>query len=170
MKLDTARTRVTVQTWATGVLSALAHDLVITAEPQSGSVSDGDTATVIFPVRGLRVDGVLKKGAVDRGVLSASDRAKIEERIRDEVFAGAREVRVTARMPAGGAPTFTLEAGSRRASFTGRARHDGEGHVTGEVELSLAALGIAEVKGPLGAIKVKDRVLVTFDAWFTRAG
>ena len=41
-------------------------------------------------------------------------------------------------------------------------RRDGERIGHGRLELSLSALGIPEVKGPLGAFKVRDDVEVRF--------
>jgi hypothetical protein len=47
---------------------------------------------------------------------------------------------------------------------------DGRVHISGRTELSLAKLGVREIKGPLGAFKVKDAVEVLFEIILRTAG
>ena len=179
LRFDAAASKLTIETRAVGMLAKLAHDLSIVArEVRAEAKASGDDVELALrvPVRSLAVDGVRKEGAVDRGVLSASDRATIEGKIRDEVLR-ASEVEVNARAKAG-----PLAAGSRdvdaeatlavgRATTRARSRlaievTDGRARARGKVRVSLGSLGITPPKGPLGAFKVDDEVVIDLDLAF----
>lgn len=167
--LDGAASRLVVRTRAKGLLAALAHDLEIAASELRGEASVGETAwtaEVRVSVAGLRVAGALRGDRVDPAVLSASDRAEIEHRLRDQVLAGTSEVVATARgaSRARGEVTVALASGRTTASFAPSVGEQGASlRVSARVELSLSALGIREVKGPLGAFKIADRIEVVAD-------
>ena len=60
----------------------------------------------------------------------------------------------------------TVDGGVRNlpVSFSIRGNEEaGQVRITGRTELSLAKLGVREIKGPLGAFKVKDAVEVLFE-------
>jgi hypothetical protein len=166
MKLDSTRSKIAVYTFAEGLLSRLAHDLEIAANDASGE-AQGDTCTLHIPVRALAVVGAVKRGQVDRGVLSASDRESIERQIQGEVLRGAE---ITARgTREGGTARIAVTAPTGRAEVTcpiDVSTSEREARARGEVELSLRALGIAPVKGPMGAFRLADRVRVTFELTF----
>ncbi|MBM4374165.1 MAG: hypothetical protein FJ095_03700 [Deltaproteobacteria bacterium] len=163
--LVTARSSVKVRTRAVGPLARLAHDLELEATGASGWVDeDGPAwrAEFTFPVAGVRVVGVWRRGAVDKGVLSARDVQEIERRIRSEVFAGG-ELRVAgsgdlrlARL------TVTASRGAETTSVALRMAptDSDERSVEGRARLSLAKLGCREVRAPFGAFKVADEVEV----------
>jgi hypothetical protein len=127
------------------------------------------------PVAGLRVVGAVKRGKVDESALSGADRQSIERQIKAEVFRGGAEI--VARGTLAGRRRATVEIGAP----TGRAefacdvdvvRAEGGGpssSARGAFDLSLRALGILPVKGPLGAFKLSDRVRVTFELAFVDA-
>lgn len=163
MRLDSEKTTLTVRTKAEGFLSKLAHDLELRAHDLSGTF-DAGRGTVRVPIDGLRVVGAVKRGKVDTTVLSTRDKADIEKRVVDEVLAGATHVEVdvevddaraklTVRAPSG---TQTVQCTLTREDHRAR----------GACELSLSALGIHTVKGPMGAFRVADRVEIAFDAVF----
>lgn len=168
LALDLAASSFNVRTRAEGMFSRLAHDLEIAAEGFRGEVAvDGDRwkATVRFPVASLRVVGVLRGDQVDRGVLSKKDREEIERRIQREVV-GAEEVVVEASGESLAAGQATVRVGAReqRVALTvsTEPRRDGEIAAEGKGKVSLRALGIAEVKGPLGAFRVSDTIELAF--------
>jgi hypothetical protein len=167
--IDLHASTVTVRTRAKGLLSRLAHDLEIEAGGFSGQVdvdSERWRGTLRFPVKGMRVVGALRGARVDRAILSADDRAEIERRL--------------AALFDGGEPAVTVDlegetrrraqavvrtpAGQQRVAvdLDVEERRDGEIVASGKTELSLSALGLPEVKGPLGAFKVDDSVEVGF--------
>jgi hypothetical protein len=166
MKLDAARSRVTLYTMAEGLFAALAHDLELVARGLAGEAT-GDAAEVRVTVAEIRVSGVVKKGRVDAGVLSAGDRETIEREIQGDVLPGAE---VVARGTLAGRSAEIEIVGPRgktRVTCDVDVRDDGGGkRVTGKVEVSLGALGAPPVKGPMGAFKVKDRVRVEVDLVF----
>lgn len=174
---DREHSEISIETTAKGMLAKLAHDLRLVAGEVSADVEDasGHVDLVLrAPVRAIKVDGVRKSGRVDRGVLSTSDRSDIEKKIREDVLRGA-EVRVTASLP--GAPAegdhkteATVEVGGHRAVVPLRliiSSKDGRTHASGKARVSLSALKIPPVKGPLNAFRVDDDVDVLFDVAFT---
>ena len=170
-EIDCRRTRIVVHTGTEGILSPLAHDLEIEAHPINGTARDlgtSWTATVMIAKRDLRVVGALKRGRVDAKVLSDKDRGEIERRIYDEALGFTREFTVTANGgPRNGEVSIPRARGDafvvpmqfgRLASITSDVT------VEGSCELSLRAMGVGDVRGPLGAFRVADRVYVTFTA------
>jgi hypothetical protein len=166
MKLDADRSRLAFYTLAEGFLSALAHDLELVATGLTGDANES-SAEIHVPVASIQVVGVMKRGKIDRSVLSRSDRDTIERQVREEVLQGPEVVgrgslegghaRIEIAAPQGGAQfvcdvSITDEEGGKR--------------VKGETEVSLAAIGAPPVKGPMGAFRVKDRVRVEFDLVF----
>jgi hypothetical protein len=170
MKLDAARSRLAVYTFAEGFLSALAHDLELVAGDVSGTL-DGEKVELRVPVAGLKVTGVMKKGRLDTGVLSAGDRDTIERQIRDEVLAGGAVVARGER--SGNDASVEVEAPpprTARARLTCRVQvtdEAGAKRAKGSAEVSLKGLGAPPVKGPMGAFRVSDKVRVDFDLVFS---
>ncbi len=168
MSVDLASSKVTIRTRASGLLAKLAHDLEIAARDFTGHVElDGErwTAELAFPVASLRVIGVVRGGQVDRGVLSAGDVAEIERKLRHEVLRGET---VTVRGSGDrrrGELTVTAPRGQERVTV---ALRTDDRAVSFVAKLSLARLGVDEVKGPLGAFKVSDEVEVA--AWMVVRG
>lgn len=154
------------------MLARLAHDLEIASTEVGGTAtSDGAsfTAELVVPVASLRVVGARKGDRLDTGVLSEGDRAEIERKIRVEVFEGDREVACKAEGSSLDRGEVALTIGGvsslmRRARLTQTVKEapGGGSSVEGRAELSLSALGIREVKGPLNAFRVADTVEVLY--------
>ena len=165
--LDAAVSRVRIHTFAEGLFSKLAHDLELGCGGLAGSIED-DRATILLPIASIVVEGVLAKGRVDTATLAESDKRDILEKMRREVFAsddgvvrieGTRDV-IRLIVPNGRSlslPAATIDSSEGRVA------------VVGSFEVSMAALGAKPVKGPMGAFRVKDRVLVHFDVVFQPA-
>lgn len=172
-EIEPGATRVVVRTRAEGLFSRLAHDLEIVAHEGEGRASvegegakpSGGRIELSVPVEALRVAGVLRRGKVETGVLSPSDVAEIEKKIAREVLpvtavraegeiVGEREADV--RVSLGGKSQRT------RARISVEHRPGGY-RISGTLSLSLSALGVSEVKGPLGAFRVADDVDVAFE-------
>lgn len=164
---------IVIRTHATGMLARFAHDLQIAATFEGALLVDGQPAEadgvadetpwrceLTFPAHKLLVEGVVKHGALDTGVLSATDVADIEKKLRSEVLPTSVKVvahgtgRESAELEVTANRTQRLRA---RLHATRRGDHDG---LEGTVKLSLKALGITDIKGPLGAFKVDDSVEV----------
>lgn len=168
--LDTARSRLTVHTFAEGLMARLAHDLELTWAGLSGTL-DGETAVVEAALEGLVVRGVVGKDArVDERTLSPSDQRSIVDKMRKDVFHAGPDgmLRVTATRTSA---TLRLPGGREvKVPLALQVAEDGATrHVTGEVKLSLSALGSAAVKGPMNAFRVKDGVMVRVDVVFRPA-
>jgi hypothetical protein len=167
--VDPASSRIAIRTRATGMLAKLAHDLEIVASSIGGKATldgEGFSAELVVPVAGLAVAGTLHGDRVDTAALSSSDRAEIQHKIRDEVFAATKEVRVKASGATRARADVTVEIATGRVSSPVTLDVEDRGDVTrvaGRVELSMKRLGLKEVKGPLNAFRVSDGVEVLFD-------
>lgn len=166
-RLDSAASKLTIRTRAQGMLARLAHDLSLLARSIEGRAElDKDTWTASLTVApSLLVEGVVKSGRVDTTVLSPSDRQEIERKVEDELLR-RREVRVEASGSSrtSGRAKITVANGSTDvpAPLELHEREDGSLEAKGHAELSLQALGIPPVKGPLNAFRVADAVVVQF--------
>jgi len=167
--VDPASSTLRVRTRATGLLARLAHDLELVAREMRGEADDQDgawTAELVVPVQALRVAGTLRGDRLDPDALAPADREEIQRKLRSEVL-GPGEVRATASGPTrdSGEARITISSkrGQARVALRVKDEEDGALRVGGECEVSLSQLGVAEIKGPLGAFKVKDKVQVLFD-------
>jgi len=168
LDVDPRASKVVVRTRATGLLARFAHDLEIVADDVAGSADvEGDvwSAEVSVPVSSLRVAGALHGDRLDASVLSLADRSEIERRLHTELL-GRGAVTARARGASRREGEVAVELGSASVRVPARfvARETPENiHATGSIALSLRALGVPEVKGPLGAFKVSDEVAVSWD-------
>jgi hypothetical protein len=167
--VDPGVSKLIIRTRAAGMLARLAHDLEIEAASLRGQATrQGEdlSGELFVSVASLRVVGALRVDRVDPTILSAGDRAEIERRLREEVLGRAADVRVRGQRRAGDRAELTVELPSGRADVSAAVQVSAEGErvrVEGRVELSLKRLGVAEIKGPLGAFRVRDDVEVRFD-------
>ncbi|MEZ4437787.1 MAG: hypothetical protein R3B72_01745 [Polyangiaceae bacterium] len=166
--IDTQASTITLRTRAKGLLGKLAHDLEIRVRDFDGEVTvDGEawTATLTIAVADLEVVGALRGNKVDRAVLSSGDRQEIERKIRQEVLVGPK-VAITASgsRRSRGEARIAAPKGEQRVfvDIVAEDRPGGEISCRGDFLLSLKALGVAEIKGPLGAFKVADAVEASF--------
>jgi hypothetical protein len=98
---DPTASTLLLRTRAKGLFSKLAHDLELRCERVSGEGDrDGESETwrgrMTVPVDGIKVVGSIKKGKPDASALAGWEMELIEKRLREEVFAGVREVVVAA--------------------------------------------------------------------------
>lgn len=161
--------KLVLRTRAQGLLARLAHDLSIASSAVTGTASvegEGWTARLTIATKSLRVEGVVRGDRVETGVLGDSDRAEIERKLATEVI-GAPEVAVEARGLSRRQGKATLTLGrSSEVPLTIEVTELEGGALVAKVRgaISLSALGIAEIKGPLGAFKVADEVKLLLDA------
>jgi hypothetical protein len=184
LRFDAQASKLTIETTATGMLAKLAHDLSIVARSLRATATvDGQrfSIEVDVPVGELEVDGVRKHGVVDRSTLSSSDKNEIQRKMRDEVLGGGTIVaRAEGELPQGaleGTASVALDVTAKveRASRTESVRskltlRPSAERVTaeGRFTVHLPALGIAPIKGPLGAFRVNDDIHVDIALVFTR--
>lgn len=176
--LDPAKSRVRIRTFAEGFFAKLAHDLELTCAKLEGRASRNDdsltmgTATVDVPVGGIEVAGILKGDSVDERGLSPSDRDDCLSKMRKDVFqsGASATVRVHIVLDGGSARVKIVPPNGRSVERTMRptVSDEGEGRVRvkGALDVSLASIGSATVKGPMNAFRVKDRVEILFDVMF----
>lgn len=176
LTIDSANSKLTIRTRATGMLARLAHDLEFAAADIRGQAirdTEGISGELVVPVSGLRVVGQLHGDRLDPAGISHSDRADIERKVRDEVFHGAKEIHVRGRGTAWNHVDATIETTLGKMSLPISIRGsevDGRVRISGRTEVSLAKLGVREIKGPLGAFKVKDAAEILFEIILQPAG
>jgi hypothetical protein len=177
--LDAARSRIRIHTYAEGLLARLAHDLAIEHADLRGRATreGGAEADVEVSLAGFTVLGVLHGERIDAQALSPSERREILGKMRREVFhADDGVIRIRVEAPGEPASACVVVIPPSAAAVTVSVRPDVEDaadgglRVRGTTALSLAALGAATVKGPMGAFKVKDVVDVRFDLVFVPEG
>ena len=115
------------------------------------------------------VAGTLKGGHVDPSGLSSSDRDDCLGRMRRDMFHGADTIRVEASLDRVTVISPRGKTVERPVSLTPQKEADGSFRVSGQLDLSLSAIGSEPVKGPLNAFRVKDRVEIHFDVVFQPA-
>jgi hypothetical protein len=169
LRLDPAASRLLVRTRAAGLFARLAHDLEFQASQISGHarVEGRDwTAELTIPVMGLVVTGTLRDEALDPAGLSPSDRQEVEQKTREQILRGTREVLVRAWGSALDRAEAHVELASGRAQvaapLTTRELAGGALEVSGACWMSLRSVGVAEVKGPLNAFKIRDEIEIRF--------
>ena len=170
LRIDPAASRLVLRTRAVGVLARLAHDLEIAAAALQGHARLDDaswTAELLIPTAHLTVAGALRGERLDPSALSANDRQQIENRMRDDVLCAATEVRIEAsgRSRERAEARVIVSSGAATVSAPLRVAEAPGGGLTvsGSCQLSLRALGIPEIKGPMGAFKIRDDLEIRFD-------
>jgi len=167
MRVVTDESHVTVETSPRGILAAAAHDLRIDAPIASGETTDDAHAAARFTVASMRVTASRRRGTSAWHDPSEKDARDIEQRIRGEAFEGVAEIAIDATLDGERARITTRAGRAQTVEAPVRVERDGaRTKVHGECDLSLQALGTGKIHVPLGAIKLDDRVHVTFEVVF----
>lgn len=159
---------INVFTFKDGLLSAVAHDLRLTLDRFELEVDpEAGTVTGRFWPASARVEGAMKNGQLDAGGLSERERREIHDNLTDKILKTDRnpEVRFQGRLAVDapvGRVDGTLTLAGRDAPVTVTLRREG-GRYRGEAELAPSRWGIPPFKALMGAIKLQDRVRLTFD-------
>lgn len=151
------------------MLAKLAHDLELKVTEIQGHAEQnesGFSGELRIPVAALRVSGQLHGDRIDAAGISPSDRADIERKIRDEALAGTKEIVLRGVGKPWNHAEVTIETARGKMPLAISLRTSEQADVvriSGRTELLLSKLGVREIKGPLGAFKVKDAVEVLFE-------
>lgn len=173
--LDADQTQVRLTTFAEGMFAKLAHDLELAWTALEGQASEpAATASLVLPLRGVRVVGAVTPSGIAAEALSPSDRETCLEKMRHEVFDGGPDdvVRVDATLEGSDARLVLTLPRGRVVRVTARPtlqRSAGAVRIDAAFDVSIASLGAGPVKGPLGAFRVKDRVAVKATLVFVAA-
>lgn len=161
LRFDPAGSRIVIDSYAEGLLSAFAHDMRVEARDGSGESADDASIEVRFPVASLVAVESSKKGKRDYHSLDAKDARDVESRVRTQVFDGLDAIRVEARRQGDTGEVFVQAQRKAKARLRLTVREE-EGAVIAEGEgtLSLAELGAGKVHVPMGAMKLKDEVRI----------
>lgn len=161
--IDPAASTLSVKVWKTGLFSAFAHNHDISAPISSGTVNDGDQASVRFVVnaRGMKV---LDPEA------SASTRAEIEHNMLSDQVLDTQKYAEIAFESASVQPdgngsykvtgNLTLHGQTHLAQVA--VKRAGDGKYEGTAKLKQTVFGIQPITIGGGAIKVKDEIDLAF--------
>ncbi len=145
-----------------GLLSRLGHDLRLRVDAFELTLETG-VLVGRFATESIRVDGAMKKGALDPGGLSEKDKAKVENTVREEILQTERypEIVFEASLEPRG-DTAEIRGsltvlGRRRALDSVRILPMGEQFVA-SLTIEPSRWGIKPYKGLAGALKIRDRV------------
>ena len=147
-------------TFKRGVLSRVAHDLRLSVGEFELTERDG-VVEGRFVVDSIGVDGVMKRGRLDRRGLSAGDKEKIRGNIQREVLRSRAhpEVRLVGRREGAFRGELTMRGVTREVGCDLEQRANG---IFGSLELTPSRWGIEPFKALMGAIQLEDRVVVRF--------
>ena len=158
-----------VYTYKDGLLATAAHDLrlaferfQITLEEEAEELK----VTARFWPEQLRVEGTMVSGRFEERGLDRLSRAKIQRTVQREILKTAQhpEGYFAGRWSAGRVEgTLSLRGLSRPLEFSSTRR---EGSWEGELEISPSRWGIKPYQALFGAIKLQDRVKLS---WSLRA-
>ncbi|MDC0718892.1 YceI family protein [Nannocystis bainbridge] len=156
--------QITVFTFKDGLLARLAHDLRLSLG-RFEIRRDGTALSGRFWPASLKVDGVVgKDGRVDVEGLGASDKAKIQRNITDEILLTAQhpEVSFAGALTPGGVLDGRLVMLGKTVPVRAPVRVEGD-RLHAEFTLVPSQWGIAPYKALAGAIKLQDRLVVALD-------
>lgn len=135
---------------AEGFGARLAHDIRIEA---SGDIArEGDRVRATFPLDRLRVTATSRHAREEWHPPSPKDAEEIEHRTR-------KALKKTVDVDA----TKDAIVVNGKQTVKPRDLEIANGRIRGKCTLSLAALGIDKVEGPLGAVRTADAIDVEFD-------
>lgn len=155
--------QVHVFTFKEGLLSAVAHDLRLTARGFTITI-EGTQVTASFPVEHLKIDGAIRNGRLDDRAL----KPKHKREIRDTML-GGRILKARAN------PEITFRGRREGMRVIGDLIMAGRsvpidmtvtelnGRYKGRVDLQPTRWGIAPYSAMFGTLKLQDRVVVDFD-------
>jgi len=178
--LDSARSRVRIQTFAEGLFARLAHDLELSCTGLTGRAThdgaDGGggtgSAQLEGPLGEIRVTGVIRKdGSVDERALTPGERREIAAKMQSDVFHARPDatVRVEAAFEDGRARVRIHPPNGKGVEVFVEpeiTREGAELRARGTFEVSLRSIGSSAIKAPMGAFRMKDHVRVSFDVVF----
>jgi hypothetical protein len=149
-------------TYKAGLLSKVAHDLQLTLERFEITV-DGDRIEARFWPESLRVDGAVEGGRLVPGALKPKDIKDIHKNITNKILHTRRSP--VARFEgtrAGDQITGQLTLAGQSASLSFSVNEQA-GRWTGRFTLVPTRWGIAPFKALMGAIKLQDKIDISFD-------
>ena len=151
-----------VLTFKDGLLSKIAHDLQLSLTRFEVTEADGAITGHFWP-ESFQVDGSVKNGQVDPHGLSGKDQRDILKAIQQKILHTKRHPTVDFEGTLEGdqlSGNLTLQGQSQPISCTIDVT---DGHIRGEVTIQPTRWGISPYKALMGAIKLKDRLVIRFD-------
>ena len=154
--------QVHVFTYKEGLLSAVAHDLRLSARGYCVTL-DGDTVHATFPVEQLKIDGAMRDGRLDDRALKPKHRREIRDTMLSRILKARANPEIVFRGRREGMRVIgDLLMAGRSAPIELTVTELG-GRYKGRVELIPTRWGIAPYSAMFGTLKLQDRVLVDFE-------
>lgn len=156
-----------VRTFKEGVLSAVAHDLLIDARSVTVDIDADNRVAAEIDAAGLHVVDAVVRGRLAPGKLSAKDKREIEANLRDKVLSARKHpaIRFFSEPVKSGDPQIRgrLELHGRSRQITLRFTAAGD-RWQAELSLHQPDYGIKPFRAALGALKVKADIKIEIEA------
>ena len=172
--IDGARSKVEINVYKEGLFKAFGHDHVIAAKELSGQVQfdaekiDQSTVRLKLPTKSFTVIDPGESDKDRRDVQATMEGEKVLDVAKfPEITFTSRRVSSVKKTPGGWELTLSgdlnLHGVEKQVSFPLRVREEaGELRSVGEISLLQSDYGITPVKVGGGAVKVKDKLKITF--------
>ena len=156
-----------VFTFKEGLLSVVAHDLRLSLRRFTIEV-DQDRVQGHFSLASLEIDGAVRGGKVESGVLSAKDLKEIRRNMDDKVLHIRKHPEVTFEGRVTSRPANRVQVDGKfhlhgRQQALGIETIVEQGRARGKITLQPSRWGIPPFKALLGAIRLQDRVEIRWD-------
>lgn len=155
-----------VFTFKTGILSRIAHDLRFSLGNFEVRVQEHAIQARFWP-KSLRVDGVMRGATLDAGALRESDKSEILRNVHTQVLHTQEypEARLEARLSERDGSyrvngSLELRGNVNSIEFTVATQAE---NLLGRLEIQPSQWGIRPFRALAGAIRLEDRVAITFD-------
>lgn len=157
---------VRVYTFKEGILSRAAHDLRLVFQVFRVD-TEGELVRAEFELASLRVEGVMRGGALHAGELTEEQRVEIERALREDVLGVALHprARFEGEARASGERVaiegeLELAGGRAAVGFEATVR---DGVYRARFQLAPSRFGIAQYRAFFGAIRLRDHVEVELE-------
>ncbi|MGK0360264.1 MAG: hypothetical protein ACI9U2_002577 [Bradymonadia bacterium] len=154
--------RVHVFTYKEGLLSAVAHDLRLTARGFTVTL-DGDSVHAVFPIDQLRVDGAMRNGRLDDRALKPKHKREIRDTMAGRILKGRANPEIVLRARREGMRVVGDLLMAGRSASVDMTVTQADGQFKGRLELTPTRWGILPYSAMFGALRLQDRVVVEFD-------
>jgi hypothetical protein len=162
-----AEGNVFVDTFKTGILSRVAHDLRLRLARLQIVFDEAGAVSANFDPQSLIVMGVMRNGKLDAASPSASDREEIQRTATQQILRTRQYPQIEFEGTANADGEGVDVSGQLR--LAGQARplafhmHPAQRRLVASVELQPSRWNIAPYKALMGAIQLQDRIVVHFD-------
>jgi polyisoprenoid-binding protein YceI len=152
-----------VFTFKDGLLSAVAHDLRLTARGFTVQL-DGDQVHATFPLQQLKIDGAMRAGTIDDRALKPKHKREIRDTmLGSKILKARKHPEAVFRGQRSGMRVHGDLLLAGRSAPIELTVTEVDGVFSGKITLVPSRWGITPYSAMFGTLKLQDRVVVTFE-------